>query len=114
MENLLLVVEERNRAEADLEHGEWVGPTTAEGIDALGRPCSRLTSEHLEPRVGDKTAKADEQMWGEKTVELLRLEEETYKSKDRKTTRSERVTQRKKRWNRLDYFSATSSDKTPM
>ena len=104
MENLLTVVEERNRAEAELEQGEWIGPTVVESVDVLGRPTKQLTSEHTEQRVADKRASSEELMWGEETVELLRLEREKKFTKQREGKRMERYKRRKERWEKLDYL----------
>ncbi|VDP90491.1 unnamed protein product [Echinostoma caproni] len=108
MENLLLVIEERNRAEAELENGEWIGPQVVDSLDVLGRPVKKLTSEHEEPRCADRSAQADELMWSEKTVELLRLERERRATRRREHQRRERYTSRMARWQKLDYLSESS------
>ncbi|KAF8561783.1 hypothetical protein P879_10853 [Paragonimus westermani] len=109
MENVMHVIEERNRASAELEQGEWIGPTVVHDVDALGRPCTRLTSEHTEPRVADcDTARANERMWGEKTVQLLRLEREKRLRSARDARLKERYARRKEQWDRLDFLDEKS------
>ncbi|KAF5396975.1 Mitochondrial ribosomal protein L47 [Paragonimus heterotremus] len=111
MENIMHVIEERNRASAELEQGEWIGPTVVHDVDALGRPCTRLTSEHTEPRVADcHTTRENEQMWGEKTVQLLRIEREKRLRSARDARLKERYARRKEQWDRLDFLDEKSID----
>ncbi|KAA0199339.1 39S ribosomal protein L47 mitochondrial [Fasciolopsis buskii] len=108
MENLIRVIQERNRAEAELELGEWVGPKLVDDVDVLGRPVRRLTSEHAEPQRADRSARADERMWGQKTVELLRLERERAAVRRREKRRRQLYASRAERWKKLDYLSDSS------
>lgn len=73
MENILQVIEERDKAICELERGEWVGPREVEGVDKLGRPVRRLTEEHLEPQA---STDAEEEMWSAWTLRYLRAERE--------------------------------------
>ncbi|CAH8496644.1 unnamed protein product [Schistosoma intercalatum] len=108
MENLLMVVEERNRAEDELEKGEWVGPKVVESVDPLGRAVQTLTSEHLSPKVIPSHAQSDECMWSEKTVNLLRLEREKRIIRRREEQRRQRYSDRLKYWNKSDYLNEDS------
>lgn len=98
-----MVVEERDKAVAELETGEWVGPKVINDVDKLGRPVSRLTEEHLEPpSVAD--TKMDETIWGEWTEKHLRLEREQrirVKREKARATRFEEQQEKKKRVNRI-------------
>ncbi len=73
MENILMVIEERDKAVCELERGEWIGPKEEDAIDRLGRPVRRLTEEHIDPPpIRDE----NESMFGDWTTKLLRLERE--------------------------------------
>ena len=73
MENILKVIEERDKAICEVERGEWVGPKVVDGVDKLGRPVKRLTEEHLEPQPAND---AEEKMWSARTLDYLRAERE--------------------------------------
>ncbi|CAH8486276.1 unnamed protein product [Schistosoma turkestanicum] len=114
MENLLMVVEERNRAEDELEKGEWVGPNVVELVDPLGRAVQTLTSEHLSPKVIPSHAESDESMWSERTINLLRLEREQKIIRRRENQRRQRYFERLKQWNKSDYLNENSIEKQTM
>ncbi|KAL5966796.1 39S ribosomal protein L47 mitochondrial [Taenia solium] len=87
MENILKVVEERDKAICELERGEWVGPREVEGVDKLGRPVRRLTEEHLAPQA---STDAEEEMWSAWTLRYLRAEREKAIRARRESERAER------------------------
>ncbi|VDM02900.1 unnamed protein product, partial [Schistocephalus solidus] len=100
MENILKVVEERDRAICELERGEWVGPKEVEAVDQLGRPVTRLTEEHLEPQVAGRSSQAeDEKMWGAWTLRYLRREREKQLRAQREAARVQRF-ERLQAWRR--------------
>ncbi|KAK4469574.1 hypothetical protein MN116_007113 [Schistosoma mekongi] len=111
MENLLMVVEERNRADDELEKGEWVGPKVVEAVDQLGRSVQTLTSEHFSPKVIPSYAQSDESMWSEKTVNLLRLEREKHIVRRRERQRRQRYFDKLDQWNKTDYLDENSIGK---
>ncbi|CAH8494475.1 unnamed protein product [Heterobilharzia americana] len=114
MENLMMVVEERNRAEDELERGEWIGPKVVEKVDPLGRAVATLTSEHFSPKVIKSNAESDEGMWSEKTLNLLRLERERHIVQRRERQRRQRYFDRLDHWNKIDYLDEKSIEKRAM
>nr|CAH8841245.1 unnamed protein product [Trichobilharzia regenti] len=111
MENLLMVVEERNRAVDELEKGEWIGPTVVEKVDQLGREVPTLTSEHFTPKVIKSYAESDESMWSQKTLKLLQLERERNIARKRERKRRERYFERLDHWKKIDYLDEKSIEK---
>ncbi|VDM34253.1 unnamed protein product [Hydatigera taeniaeformis] len=87
MENILQVIEERDKAICELERGEWVGPREVEGVDKLGRPVQRLTEEHLEPQT---STDAEDEMFSTWTLRYLRAEREKAIRIRRESERAER------------------------
>ncbi|CDS39983.1 39S ribosomal protein L47 mitochondrial [Echinococcus multilocularis] len=87
MENILQVIEERDKAICELERGEWVGPREVDGVDKLGRPVRRLSEEHLEPQA---STDAEEEMWSAWTLRYLRAEREKEIRDRRERDRAER------------------------
>lgn len=108
MEHLLMVVQERNRAHAELEYGEFIGPKEVTTVDALGREVSVLTSEHLEPGLVSQEVLSNEAYWSDKTVHLLRLSREKSIRVRRERKRRERYASYMERWNKIDYLDKNS------
>ncbi len=102
MENILRVVEERDKAVAGVEEGEWTGPRVVDGVDKLGRPVRRLTEEHLEPQ---QTSQAEEEIWADWTLRYLRTEREKQIRSRREKSRAERFQKESERRTRINRIS---------
>lgn len=111
MENILRVIEERDKAISEVEQGEWVGPKEVDGVDKLGRPIRRLTEEHLEPQEAKDT---EEDMWSAWTVYYLRAEREKRIRKCRERARLERFEKEFARRKRIFKISEADSFDLPI
>nr|CDS28811.1 39S ribosomal protein L47 mitochondrial [Hymenolepis microstoma] len=111
MENILRVVEERDKAISEVEQGEWVGPKEVDGIDKLGRPCKRLTEEHLEPQEPKDT---EEDMWSAWTLYYLRSEREKKIRERRERDRLGRFEKEVKKRKRILKISEEDSFERPV
>lgn len=103
MENILQVVEERDKAVSEVERGAWVGPRVVDGVDKLGRPVSRLEEEHLEPQTPND---ADDLIWSDWTLRYLRAEREQKIREKREEARKEKYETESQRRRRIDRISA--------
>ncbi|KAM7541092.1 hypothetical protein Aperf_G00000022474 [Anoplocephala perfoliata] len=110
MENILQVIEERDKAISEVEQGEWVGPKEVEGVDKLGRPVRRLTEEHLEPQ---EAKDAEEDMWSAWTLYYLRAEREKHIRERRERARLERFEKELARRKRIFKISEEDSFERP-
>ncbi|VDD77426.1 unnamed protein product, partial [Mesocestoides corti] len=112
MENILRVIEERDKAVCEVERGEWIGPREVDGVDKLGRPVRRLTEEHLEPQ---EPSNAEEAMWSEWTLRYLRAEREKRIRSRRERARAERYKTEFDRRRRIFQISADHTfERVPM
>ncbi|PAA61531.1 hypothetical protein BOX15_Mlig011553g1 [Macrostomum lignano] len=80
MENILLTVEERNRAVNELERGHSPGPEVVEDVDQLFRPTVKVTREYAVPRHANPEFRhrdKPDQFFSSRNLALLQAERET-------------------------------------